>query len=167
MVDPRFTMSGHPSGDASYYRDVPRDSFMLTRFNIEPGQTVKICTDDVELRDQWRVGPIFATKHCIYVGSPDLWMLSSGTQCNSIQLTAKDVPMDTYRLPAPTFVNWPTFSCLGFPLQLAVENRGKVLGHFVARLAGEFAVGPVTYGGYPTHDGYDPERGAVGPRNPR
>ena len=124
---------------------VPNDSFMLTRMNIEPGETVEIHADKSE---EWAYGARFAPAHFVYAGSKDLWMLGDGkSRVDSIGVIQKDTPCDTYRPTCPTWVNWPMFSCIGVNrLILVVENRGKEIGHFISRMAGN-------YGGSGTHPG--------------
>jgi hypothetical protein len=121
---------------SGYLSSEPCDSFMLTRYNIEPGQVVKISSRDFD--DQWCGGPQFAPQHCIYVGTSDLWLLQQSQVISDFRVVFADTPLDTYRPSAPTFVNWPIFNCSAHSLELMVENRGKEIGHFVARLAGSF-----------------------------
>lgn len=119
----------------NFYPSEPRDSFMLTRYNIEPGQVVKISSKD--FGDQWCGGPVFSPAHLIFVGSPDLWLLQA-SQVSTVRIVFADTPLDTYRPPAPTMVNWSSIDVCAPTLELEVENRGKGVGSFVARLAGRF-----------------------------
>ncbi len=121
--------------DAHYYPTMPRDSLMLVRLNIEPGETVTVSSGDLP---EWYGGPYFMPKHFIYVGHGDLWLLRS-SRVKAASMIEADQPCETYRLPAPTFVNWPVFGVLaGWGLELQVMNRGEEIGHLIARLAGEF-----------------------------
>lgn len=124
---------------------VPNNSFMLTRMNIEPGETVEIHADKSE---EWAYGAHFLPKHFVYVGSKDLWMLGDGkSRIDGTRLIHKDTPCDTYRPTCPTWVDWPVFSCVNnHRLIVVVENRGKEIGHFISRMAGNY-VGDGTYPG--------------------
>lgn len=128
-----------PIGDAAYYDSMPRDSFMLLRYNIEPGQKVEISSWDDEHQNQWWGGPYFEPKHFIYIGTSNLWLVASDSRVNAQSLFPTDLPADSFRIPGPTFINWPTFGCFkSQSLFVGIENRGKEMGHFVARLAGKY-----------------------------
>ena len=116
----------------------PNNSFMLTLMSIEPGETVEIHAVHSE---EWAYGAYFTPAHFVYVGSNDLWMLGDGkSQIGGTRVILKDTPCDTYRPTCPTWVDWPVFSCLGpNHLILTVENRGKEVGHFISRMAGNYA----------------------------
>ena len=152
-------------GDAAYYRAVPRDSLIITRYDIEPGQTVEVSSSDSRVKDQWIfAGPVFTPHHCIYVGTSDMWLLE-GSQAAQIPLVQKDTPLDTYRPPAPTFVNWPSFDIWNRAIEFKLQNRSDKMGHFVVRLAGD-APDPVSAPPrYPHRFGYGP--GTRDPRDPR
>lgn len=131
--------------DNSY--NTPTDSFILTKFGIEPGEEVRISTE--EFSDQWHCGPRFVPLHFIYIGSPDLWLLGKG-RCyvgrseqedgtgKGAWLFSAHLPCDSFRPPAPTFASWPVFDCIGNHLVLMVANRGSNRANFVARLGGRF-----------------------------
>lgn len=125
-----------PRGDAAYYDNIPHDSLILTRFGIAPGETVKISANDAEFGGQWH-GGYFMPRHFIYVGSSDIWLLY-GSEVRQTPVVEADTPLDTYRPPAPSFVNWPPFDMWDKALNLALTNRGDTVGHFVARVAGQF-----------------------------
>jgi hypothetical protein len=110
---------------------------MLIQMNIRPGETVEIHADKSE---EWAYGAFFLPKHFVYVGSKDLWMLGDGkSQVNGIWVCKKDTPCDTYRPTCPTWVDWPAFSYVDRNrLVLVVENRGKEIGHFISRMAGNY-----------------------------
>jgi len=132
--------------DASYYPK-PEASLILIHKGIEPGQTVRISSRDIS--EQFTEGT-FQPQHFIFVGSKDLWILGQGQSYignteredgtgEGMWLQRGDIPCDSFRPPAPTFINWGVFDCISNHLVLRVNNRGKDMADFVARLAGCYA----------------------------
>ena len=129
----------------------PDNSFMLVRMNIEPGQVVEL---DASRGDQWAYGAYFRPSHFIYVGSPDLWILKK-SRVDGAEFIISDTPCDTYKPTCPTWVDWPPFSCLHLPrLFLFIENRGKEVGHFISRFAGNFVATLGFESSLPERSGY-------------
>ncbi len=133
-----------------YYlgRSVPRsidcDSFMLIRMNIEPGQVVDFTS--TQMSDEWHSGTYFTATNFIYVGTPSLWVLKNSS-ISGYPLWNKDIPCDTFRPGCPTSVNWSTFSILNaHEIKMYIENRGKEIGHLIARLAGAYYQQDPNYG---------------------
>lgn len=134
-------MPGHPShrppGDAAHYPERPAHSLMLVHLDIPPGGIVRVATADNAIQAQWTGGPYFMPAHLIYVGSPDLW-LRADSQVAGCLIEGAPLALESFRPPAPTFVDWPVIGILAHHLELFIENRGDAQGHFIARLAGMF-----------------------------
>jgi len=132
--------------DTSYYPK-PEASLILVHKGIEPDQTVKISSRDIS--EQF-TDNTFQPKHFIFVGSKDLWILGKGKSYigqkeredeigEGVWLQNADIPCDSFRPPAPTFVNWCVFDCISNHLVLRIKNCGKEMADFVARVAGYYA----------------------------
>lgn len=115
---------------------IPPDahSFVMTRYNIEPGQKVEIHGKECD----WAFSAYFSATNFVYVGSAGLWVLRRSNVCSQT-LFGTDIPCESFTPGCPTSIAWPIFGCFdNVDLLLEIENRGKEVGHFVARLAGKY-----------------------------
>lgn len=111
-------------------------SLVIKRFNIEPGQKVNIRSRDLG----WHIEPMFDACDLVYVGSRDIWILKESYAGGQPLFPGADIPCETFSPGCPTKISWPVFGCMGssMDLDLLIENRGTEVGHFVARLAGNY-----------------------------
>lgn len=112
-------------------------SVSLSRFGIEPGQTVTLTSRDVK---EWIGGPWFSPMDFIFVGSCDLWVTKNSNAGGAL-LFGADMPCDSFRPGCPSAIDWPVFSSGGASseLKMDVENRGDKVGNFISRIAGNFS----------------------------
>lgn len=139
MSEPYRVLGLHPP---SYGSKPPKtrgcQSLVFKRMNIEVGQTVEIRSEDAT----WALGAYFSATNLVYIGSPGLWILERSGVCGQA-LFGTDIPCETFLPGCPSAIDWPVFDCLGGSgdMLMRVKNRGEAVGHFIARLAGNYDQG--------------------------